>query len=192
MRYDPAMSDETPRRLPRVFTVPIGCAVVATLGLIFTLAFTLGNLYTLKALTNPYINSSALVKGFFARLSQGAVNAQKERYIHAYVTVAGLTYEEATGWLIFGKPAAISGRITNSGDRVIDGVDLELDFVDPTGQIVAGGTVILPDILKPNETVPFRISQRDAGFDFPANAKSLHRIYRIKELHFYEPPRRSD
>ena len=181
-----------PPRRARSITVPMGCVAVAALGFFLTFGFMLGNAFTLRSLTNPYIQSSALIKGFFARLSQGAANAQKEKYIHTYLAVAGLSYEEPTGWFLFGKPAAISGRVSNGGDQVIDGINLAVYFVDGTGQIAAGGTIVLPDIIKPSETVPFRVTEKDAGFTFPKNARALNRIYRIEDIHFYEPPKRAN
>ena len=169
-------------------SLPLGCALGTGLLLVFLLAFLLGNLYTLGQLTNPYVRSSALVKGFFARLAQGQFTGQKERYLATSLSAGGLTLHEKTGWLFFGKPASLTGQLTNSGDRIVDSVTLALWFVDGTGRVVTGGEVVIGDILKPGETVGFTLTEKEAGFSFPKATEKLNRVYRIADCHFYEPP----
>lgn len=175
-------------RMPATLTLPIGCAVGFAIVLFSITAFFMGNAYTLKLLTSPYIKSSALVQGFFAQLSEGRLNAVKDRYIDAHLTVGGLTYEAPTGWLIFGKPAKLTGHMTNQGDRVLEAVTLSVYFVDGTGRIAEGGDFLVRQLIKPGETVPFELSAKEAGFDFPKSPDSYHKVFRIIDVQFYEPP----
>ncbi|MEO7993029.1 MAG: hypothetical protein ABI743_01415, partial [bacterium] len=132
------------------------------------------------------------VQAFFAKLSEGPRAAAEQKYLSQHVTLGGLQYSRATGWLIFGKPAALSGRITNDGDRVIDGITVGLYFVDGQGRIRSGGEVLLTEIVRPQESISFRVTSKQAGFAFPDDAGSLKRIYQLVDLHFYAPPKKGE
>lgn len=173
--------------LPLSFMIPAGCAIATGLLLVFFLAFTWGSLHTLSTLTNPYVKSSALVKGFFAKLAQPHATAQKERYIAQHVSVGGVSLAKPTGWWVFGQPAKLEGMITNGGTRILDTVTVGIYFVDGTGRIVAGSEVVIPEIIKPAETIRFSLTAKEAGFEFPKDADRLTKAHRIVDCTFYQP-----
>ncbi|HYE78910.1 MAG TPA: FxLYD domain-containing protein [bacterium] len=185
----PPPSAPAPTRLPATLTLPVGCALGVAIILLSTMAFFMGNAYTLKLLTGPYIRSSALVQGFFAKLSEGRLNARKERYIEAYLTLGKIGYDKPTGWLVFGQPAKLNGTLTNRGDQVLEWVTLEVYFVDGSDRIVGGGEVPIRELVKPNETVTFEVSAKEAGFEFPKDAATMRKVARVTDVQFYEPPK---
>lgn len=178
-----------PFKFPPALLVPTILGIVALVLIVMALAFAWGTAHTIQQLTNPYIQSSALVKGFFAKLSQGHVAAQREKYIEEHLSLGGLTFSKKTGWLMFGRPAKISGILTNNGDKIVDTVTLAIFFIDGAGRIEEGGEIVLPLLIRPNERQGFSLNEKETGFPLPASLESRKPVYRIADCHFYEPPK---
>jgi len=178
-----------PFKFPPTLILPIVLGNIALMLIVMALGFAWGTAHVIERLTNPFIESSALVKGFFGKLSQGHVEGQRQKYIDEHLSLGGVTFTKKTGWLMFGRPAKISGILTNDGDKIVDTVTLAIYFIDGAGKIEEGGEIVLPLLIRPGERQGFSLNDKETGFPLPPSLEGRKPIHRIVDCHFYEPPK---
>jgi len=182
--------ESSPPRWPATLLLPTGLMAALLLIICMALAFAWGTVSTLQQLTNPYVQSSALVRGFFARLSGHSAESRRAKYVQEHLAVGGLQFTKKSGWLMFGKPAKVTGTISNDGDRIVDTLTVGIYFANGAGRIEAGGDIVIPLLIRPGEQQNFSLTEKETGFPLPAHLEGLRLIHRVVDCHFYEPPAR--